>query len=116
PENRRRFGELPLIRVQCEMRDGAIVRGPKNQKRLALVFTAHEFAESAETVLSELDKHRARASFFVTGAFLDNPKFKPLAAQIAETKHYLGPHSDRHLLYCDRVQPAKTLVSQLEFQ
>lgn len=116
PENRRRFGELSLIRVQCEMRDGAIVRGPKDRKRIALVFTGHEFAEGAETVLSELDRHHARASFFVTGAFVDNPKFKSLIERITEARHYLGPHSDKHLLYCDGVQSEKTLVTQLEFQ
>lgn len=116
PENRRRFGALPLVRVQCEMRDGAIIRGPKDQKRIALVFTAHEFAEGAETILSELEKHSAKASFFLTGAFVDNPKFKPLIQRIAEAKHYVGPHSDRHVLYCDWTRPDKTLISQLEFQ
>ena len=29
----------------CEVTEGAVVRGPKEGRRLALVFTGHEFAE-----------------------------------------------------------------------
>src|SRR5580700_2342850 len=80
-----------------EFNDGGIIRGPRMEKRIALVFTAHTFAEGGDTILRELAKHHAKASFFVTGDFLDNPQFQPLAKRIVKEGHYLGPHSDKHL-------------------
>src|SRR5262245_22281791 len=76
-----------------------VVRGPENGRRLALVITGHEFAEGGETILDELARHRAFASFFLTGDFLDEPRFRPLVHRIVRDGHYLGPHSDKHLLY-----------------
>ena len=99
-----------------ELSDGGIIRGPKNEKRIALVFTAHTFAEGRDIILRELAKHHAKASFFVTGDFLDNPKFQSLAKRIVKDGHYLGPHSDKHLLYCPWEGPKKTLVSREEFE
>jgi endoglucanase len=98
------------------LNDGGIVRGPKTEKRLALVFTAHTFAEGGEKILDELAKHHAKGSFFVTGEFLDNPQFQPLAKRIVREGHYLGPHSDKHLLYCPWDGPKKTLVTREEFE
>jgi peptidoglycan/xylan/chitin deacetylase (PgdA/CDA1 family) len=80
------------------------------------VFTAHEFAEGADTILHELKKHRARASFFLTGDFLANPQFQTLLRRIVDEGHYLGPHSDKHLLYCDWSAGKKTLVSKEAFR
>lgn len=97
-------------------REGAIVRGPRTDRRLALVFTGHEFAEGGDTILDELAKHRAKATFFLTGQFLDNPQFRPVVQRIIAEKHGLGPHSDKHLLYCDWTPVKKTLVSQELFK
>jgi peptidoglycan/xylan/chitin deacetylase (PgdA/CDA1 family) len=94
----------------------AVERGPRASRRLALVFTGHEFAEGGETILDELKKHGAKASFFLTGDFLANPRFEGLVRRIAEEGHYLGPHSDKHLLYCDWGAGKKTLVSKEEFR
>ena len=99
----------------CEVTEGAVVRGPKEGRRLALVFTGHEFAEGGTTILDELAKHRARASFFLTGDFLANPRFQPIVRRIVDEGHYLGPHSDKHLLYCTWDKDRKTLVSRAAF-
>lgn len=99
-----------------ELSDGGIIRGPKNEKRIALVFTAHTFAEGGEKILNELAKHHAKASFFVTGDFLVNPQFELLVRRIVKEGHYLGPHSDKHLLYCPWDGPKKTLVTRAEFE
>ena len=99
----------------CEVTEGAVVRGPKQGRRLALVFTGHEFAEGGQTILDELAKHKARASFFLTGDFLANPEFKPLIRRIVDEGHFLGPHSDKHLLYCTWDKSKKTLVSREAF-
>ncbi len=97
-------------------RDGAIVRGPRAARRMALVFTGHEFAEGGETILDELAKHGARATFFLTGDFLDNPRFRVLVRRIVAEGHGLGPHSDKHLLYCEWTASKKPLVSKAVFK
>ena len=99
-----------------EVSEGSIVRGPKAENRIALVFTAHTFAEGGDKILDELAKHNAKGSFFVTGDFLDNPQFQALAKRIVKEGHYLGPHSDKHLLYCPWDGPKKTLVTREEFE
>jgi peptidoglycan/xylan/chitin deacetylase (PgdA/CDA1 family) len=98
-----------------EEAEGAIVRGPRDSRRLALVFTGHEFGEGGETILDELRKHRAKASFFLTGDFLADPIFQPIVRRIVQDGHYLGPHSDKHLLYCEWDSGKKTLVSKETF-
>jgi peptidoglycan/xylan/chitin deacetylase (PgdA/CDA1 family) len=104
-----------IVRVQCELREGGIIRGPKDEKRLALVFTGHEFAEGGEAVLDALKEHGSRGSFFLTGDFLRNPQFTLLINRMTGEGHYLGPHSDKHLLYCAWDNSHSTLVSEEEF-
>jgi peptidoglycan/xylan/chitin deacetylase (PgdA/CDA1 family) len=90
---------------------GGIVRGPSATRRIALEFTGHEFAEGGAIILNELARRGARASFFLTGDFLRTPEFAPLVRRIVREGHYLGPHSDKHLLYCDWETRDKTLVT-----
>ena len=92
-----------------------MVRGPRQGRRLAILFSGHEFAEGGETILDELAKHGARASFFLTGDFLVNPRFQPLVRRIVRDGHYLGPHSDKHLLYCAWDKGKKTLITREAF-
>lgn len=95
---------------------GAICRGPTDSPRLALVFTGHEFAEGMESILDALKARQARASFFLTGDFLQNPAFQPLVRRALKERHSLGPHSDKHLLYCTWDAERRTLVSRDEFR
>ncbi len=104
-----------IIRIQCEIRDGGIIRGPKGEKKIALVFTGHEFAEGGETILRELSNHDGHASFFLTGTFLENTNWEKVVKQIVKDGHYLGPHSDKHLLYCSWEKPNPTLPTRREF-
>lgn len=99
----------------CQLADGAVVRGPGDAARIALIFTGHEFAEGSATILDALGRRGARASFFLTGAFLDNPGFEPAVRRMVREGHYVGPHSDAHLLYCPWSGPKATLVSRAEF-
>jgi len=96
-------------------RDGVIVRGPTDARAIALVFTGHENAEGGEAILAALERHHARASFFLTGDFLRRPEFSGLTARIVREGHYLGPHSDKHLLYADW-NGKKTLVTRSAFE
>lgn len=92
------------------------MRGPAGARRIALLFTGHEFAEGADTILRELDRRSAKASFFLTGDFLRRPDFEPLVRRIVSGGHYLSPHSDRHLLYCGWDSSRPTLVTREAFR
>ncbi|WP_420148065.1 glycoside hydrolase family 9 protein [Spirosoma sp.] len=94
---------------------GAIIRGDTTRKRLSLVFTGDEFADGGSTIVRTLRKHKVRASFFLTGRFLRNPAFTSLIQQLVRAGHYVGPHSDQHLLYCDWVKRDSLLVSREQF-
>src|SRR5258706_6132736 len=80
---------------------GAITRGDSTQKRIALVFTGHEFAEGGSFIANALQKEKIKASFFFTGDFYRNDHFKKMIRELKLNGNYLGPHSDKHLLYCD---------------
>jgi peptidoglycan/xylan/chitin deacetylase (PgdA/CDA1 family) len=88
---------------------------PDQGKRIALLFTGHEFAEGGEVVLDELKRRGAKASFFFTGDFMRRAGFAPLIRRIVADGHYLGPHSDKHLLYCSW-EDARTLVTRAAFR
>jgi len=78
---------------------GAIVRMDTTKKEIFLVFTGHEFGDGGETIRRALKKHRAKASFFLTGDFYRNQEFGALIRSLRKDGHYLGAHSDKHLLY-----------------
>ncbi|HUS01994.1 MAG TPA: glycoside hydrolase family 9 protein [Chitinophagaceae bacterium] len=94
---------------------GAIVRGDQNKKQIALVFTADEFGDGAKTILNTLQKQNVKASFFFTGRFYRNPVYKNVITQLKQQGHYLGPHSDQHLLYADWTKRDSLLVTKDQF-
>ncbi|MBA2498312.1 MAG: polysaccharide deacetylase family protein [Chitinophagaceae bacterium] len=94
---------------------GAIIRGDSTQKKMALVFTGDEFADGAHHILQKLKDLHIKASFFFTGRFYSNPSFKKIILQLKKEGHYLGAHSDQHLLYCDWIKRDSLLVSKSEF-
>jgi endoglucanase len=94
----------------------AITRGDTTQKKIALVFTGDEFADGGHSIKSTLKKERITASFFLTGNFYRNDKFRKLIQQLIVDGHYMGSHSDRHLRYCDWVKRDSLLVTRNEFE
>ena len=99
-----------------QLSEGGIIRGATNRKQIALAFTGHSFAESGETILNELARQQAHASFFFTGDFLTNTNFTPLVRRIVKAGHYVGPHSDKHVLYCPWDGPKINLITHDEFR
>jgi len=95
---------------------GAIVRGAASAKELALVFTGDEYADGGMHIIQVLEQHGVKASFFLTGKFYRNPDFKAVLDALVAGGHYLGAHSDQHLLYCDWVKRDSLLVSREEFR
>ena len=94
---------------------GAIIRGDSSQKNIALVFTGDEFADGGNFIAKTLQQQKIKASFFLTGNFYRNPGFKKIIQQLKKDGHYLGPHSDQHLLYCDWTKRDSLLVTQTQF-
>jgi len=96
--------------------NGAVVRGDVTKKEIALVFTGHEFADGGTLIRDVLQRKMARAGFFFTGDFYRNPANTSLIKGLRDDGHYLGPHSDRHLLYCTWENREKLLVTKEEFR
>ncbi|MBC9795945.1 glycoside hydrolase family 9 protein [Sinomicrobium weinanense] len=94
---------------------GALIRGNRKQKKIALIFSGHEYADGGHTISETLKKHQIKASFFFTGDFYRNKDHSSLIEQLAANGHYLGPHSDQHLLYNDWSGEKKLLVNKEEF-
>jgi endoglucanase len=103
---------------------GAIIRGDSSSPSLtwgnrrgpiALVFTGDEFADGGKFIASTLHQQNIKASFFFTGRFYSNPAFKKIIERLNKDGHYLGPHSNHHLLYCDWNRRDSLLVTKEDF-
>lgn len=94
---------------------GAVTRGRRDREELALVFTGGDFAEGFATVLDTLADQGVPGSFFFTGDFLRNAENEASIRRLITENHYIGPHSDAHLLYCPWDNREKTLVTREEF-
>ncbi|MFN2439008.1 MAG: polysaccharide deacetylase family protein [Chitinophagaceae bacterium] len=83
---------------------------------MALVFTGDEFADGGHEIANVLKSNKTKASFFFTGRFYSNPAFTSIINQLKNDGHYLGAHSDQHLLYCDWTKRDSLLVTEEEFK
>jgi endoglucanase len=93
----------------------AITRGDTTKKQLALVFTGDEFGDGGSDIIKTLQQQGIKASFFLTGRFYREPSFRKTIEQLKKDGHYIGAHSDQHLLYCDWNKRDSLLVSQQQF-
>ncbi|WP_194776833.1 polysaccharide deacetylase family protein [Pararhodonellum marinum] len=94
---------------------GAIIRGDTSEKVLTLIFSADEFGEGGESIRETLKLHEIKAAFFLTGNFYQNPEFESLIHSLIADGHYLGAHSDQHLLYADWNNRDSLLISKATF-
>lgn len=94
---------------------GAITRTDKDKKRISLIFSGHEFADGYETISRTLKKLNIKASFFFTGDFYRQPDFAKVIKGLKSDGHYLGAHSDKHILYCSWEKRDSLLVSKTAF-
>jgi peptidoglycan/xylan/chitin deacetylase (PgdA/CDA1 family) len=95
---------------------GGIVRGDRFRQRIALVFTAGDYGDGTEHILTTLRQLRVRAGIFVTGDFLRKPEYVPLLKRAVAEGHYVGPHSDRHLLYAAWDDRERSLITRESFE
>ena len=74
--------ELPVYCVKTE------------EKKVALTFDAAWGNEDTEKILDILDRNNVKATFFMTGGWVD--KYPENVKKIAEKGHDLGNHSQNH--------------------
>ena len=91
---------------------GAVVRGSQQEKKIALVFTGDQYGEGGKKIARSLKQSDAKGSFFFTGNFYRDKRFSSLIRQLKKDGHYLGAHSDKHLLYCSWTHRDSTLVTK----
>lgn len=95
---------------------GAIIRGDQSTGKIALVFTGHEFGDGLPSIIRTLNGAQIHASFFLTGSFYRNEDFRSCITELRDLGHYLGSHSDKHLLYCDWADRDSLLVTRAAFE
>jgi peptidoglycan/xylan/chitin deacetylase (PgdA/CDA1 family) len=73
---------------------GAIVRGPQDRPRIAIVFSCRETDEGSDIIMQALRAHHAKASFFVSSDFLNWPVNADFIRTAHVEGHLVGPQSD----------------------
>jgi peptidoglycan/xylan/chitin deacetylase (PgdA/CDA1 family) len=94
---------------------GGITRTDRSKKQICLVFSGHEYADGYELIRETLKKLNIKASFFFTGDFYRHPAFQKVIKGLLADRHYLGGHSDKHLLYCSWQNRDSLLVNKAQF-
>jgi peptidoglycan/xylan/chitin deacetylase (PgdA/CDA1 family) len=95
---------------------GGIVRGDRTKKQIALVFTGGDYGEGTAPILDTLRQRQVHASLFVTGGFLRQLAQANLLKRAVREGHYVGPHSDQHLLYAPWEDREKSIVGEQQFK
>jgi endoglucanase len=95
---------------------GAIIKSVNpTEPSVSLIFTGDEYGEGLPIIQEILAKEKVKAGFFFTGRFYANKKFTKTIKTLEKEQHYLGAHSNDHLLYNDWTNRNKLLVSYDSF-
>lgn len=92
---------------------GGIIKSDTSKKIVHLIFSGHEFDDGAEKIIKCLKEQNIKASFFFTGDFIRT--HHELIKTLKSDGHYIGPHSDKHLLYADWTKRDSLLISKNDF-
>jgi endoglucanase len=95
--------------------NGGIIQGD-SQRKMAWVFTGDEYFEGIERIADILSEKDVKGSFFLTGRLFRNPLARGAILRLKADGHYLGPHSDQHLLYNDWTRRDSVLVTRDSMQ
>lgn len=79
-------------------RFGAVVRMDTLQPDVYLIFSADSMFEGAPHALDVMAERNIKASFFFTGNFLRDSRNNDIVERVRREGHYIGPHSDGHIL------------------
>jgi peptidoglycan/xylan/chitin deacetylase (PgdA/CDA1 family) len=99
----------------CILEHGGIVRGDTTSQNIHLIFTGHEYNDGGEHIRKILKQHDIRAHFFFTGDFYRAEQNTGLLKNLITDGHYLGAHSDKHLLYSPWENRDSLLIGKQEF-
>lgn len=94
---------------------GALERMDTSQKKIYLAFTGHEYNDGGKKIRKTLKRFNVQAHFFFTGDFYRTKSNKKLIHRLKNDGHYLGPHSDKHLLYVSWENRDSLLIDKAEF-
>jgi endoglucanase len=100
------------IQNNFTLESGAIIRGDSSKKNLSLVFTGDEYFEGLNFIIKTLDQENIKGSFFFTGRLYRNPEVSSMIKELYAKGHYLGAHSDMHILYNDWIKRDSMLVTK----
>ncbi|MEY2595873.1 MAG: hypothetical protein RI965_1145 [Bacteroidota bacterium] len=106
------FAQSKIVDKNAITDQGAIIQADPTHKKIAFVFTGDEYFEGLESIISTLAHANIKANFFFTGRLYRNQAVKDEIMRLKSDGHYLGPHSDMHLLYNDWSDRNKLLVTK----
>jgi peptidoglycan/xylan/chitin deacetylase (PgdA/CDA1 family) len=102
---------FPLVSAHAQ--PTALTRGDTTKPQMALIFTGHEYADGGDHIRQVLREQEVPGSFFFTGIFYE--RYAPLVQLLKTDRHYLGAHSDQHLLYAPWSEQDSLLVTRDSF-
>lgn len=76
-----------------------------------MIFSADLAFEGAPIILKTLKKYQSKGSFFLTGNCLRMDEHRDIVKSIIKEGHYVGGHSDNHLLYAPWDNRKESLVT-----
>lgn len=91
---------------------GATVRLNNGSKVIHLIFSADSAFEGAPIIIKALDNNNIKASFFFTGNCLRLKEHENVIKEIISKGHYVGGHSDKHILYAPWDNRQQSLVTK----
>ncbi len=89
------FGTMVDTAAIVRDRYGCTVRGDSG---IYLLFSADSMFEGGTQVLDALDRAGIKGNFFFTGNFLRDSVNASVIRRVVAEGHYVGPHSDGHIL------------------
>lgn len=91
------------------------MRGDTSLRNISLVFTGDEFRDGLSSIRKTLNSKGVKGAFFVTGVFLEDKESLKTLRSLIKEGHYIGPHSDKHLLYAPWENRDSLLISKEVF-
>lgn len=90
---------------------GAMVRHNTDRSVIYLIFSADSMFEGAPSALDAMHSRGVKANFFFTGNFLERPENQTIVRRVVNEGHYVGGHSNHHILLADWGQGRPPLVT-----
>jgi len=94
PTTPARVPARPEVNAAPTIVNGAIVRGPQNRPRIAIIFSCRETDDGSAVIMQALREHHAKASFFVSSDFMSWPLNAGFIRGAYAEGHFVGPQSD----------------------